>query len=124
MPQGVHAGLLGDASGPQGLTEDALHLADAEGAVRPLSGEQPALWTVATPIIAELFRQEGGQGHQAILVPLGTADVQEHPLAVDVGDVQGDDFGDAQSGTIGGGERRLVLRPRCRLKQQRHLLSA
>jgi hypothetical protein len=45
-------------------------------------------------------------------------------LGVDVADLEGDDFGDAQTGTVGGGERRPVLRSRRRLQQQRDLLDA
>jgi hypothetical protein len=51
-------------------------------------------------------------------------DPQQHALGVDVADLEGDDFRDAQPGAIGGGEGRLVLRPRRRLEQQRDLLDA
>jgi hypothetical protein len=42
----------------------------------------------------------------------------------DIADLERDDLGDAQPGAIGGGECRLVLRPRRRLEQQRDLLDA
>ena len=56
--------------------------------------------------------------------PLPLLDPQQHALGVDVADLERDDFGDAQPGAVGGGERRLVLRPRRRLQQQRDLLDA
>jgi hypothetical protein len=60
----------------------------------------------------------------AVLASLAALDAQQHALGIDVADLQRDDFRDAQPGAIGGGERRLVLRRRCRLQQQRHLLDA
>jgi hypothetical protein len=46
------------------------------------------------------------------------------PLGVDVADPERDHLGDAQAGAVGGGECRLVLRPRCGLQQQHDLLDA
>jgi hypothetical protein len=51
-------------------------------------------------------------------------DPQQHALGVDIAGLEDDDLGDAQSGAVGGGECRLVLRSRRRLKQQRDLLDA
>jgi hypothetical protein len=101
-----------------------LHLADAEGGVGRLAGEQPTLGTIATPRIAELPQQQGRQGHQAVLVSLGGADVQEHPLAVDVGDVQGDGFGDTPSGGVGGLQQEPVAWVGDGLEEPRHLVAA
>ena len=60
----------------------------------------------------------------AVLASLATLDAQQHALGIDVADFQRDDFRDAQPGAVGGGERRLVFRRRCRLQQQHHLLDA
>jgi hypothetical protein len=51
-------------------------------------------------------------------------DPQQHALGVDVADLECDDLGDAQPGAVGGGECRLVLRPRRRMEQQRDFLDA
>ena len=60
----------------------------------------------------------------AILATLALLNPQQHAFGVDVADLEGDDFGDAQTGAVGGGERRRVLRSRRRLQQQRDLLDA
>jgi len=60
----------------------------------------------------------------AVLATLALLDPQQHTLGVDVADLEGDDFGDTQTGAIGGGECRLVLWPRRRLQQQGDLFDA
>jgi hypothetical protein len=59
-----------------------------------------------------------------IFAPLAALDPQQHALGIDIADLERDDFGDAQPGAVCGGERRLVLRSRRRLEQQRDLLDA
>ena len=51
-------------------------------------------------------------------------DPQQHALGIDIADLERDDLGDAQPGAVCGGQRRLVLRPRRRLEQQRDLRDA
>jgi len=60
----------------------------------------------------------------AVLAALALFDPQQHALGVDIADLEGDHLGDAQPGAVGGGECRLVLRSRRRLKQQCDLLDA
>jgi hypothetical protein len=55
---------------------------------------------------------------------LALLDPQQHALGIDIADLERDDLGDAQSSAVCGGERRLVLRPRRRLEQQRDLFDA
>ena len=45
-------------------------------------------------------------------------------FAVDVGDLERDDFGGAQAGAVGYAQRRLVLQRRLDIEQPRHLLDA
>jgi hypothetical protein len=52
----------------------------------------------------------------AVLATLALLDPQKHALGVDVADPERDNLGDAQTGAVGGGECRLVLRSRRRLK--------
>jgi hypothetical protein len=58
------------------------------------------------------------------LAPLAALDAQQHALGIDIVRFECHHFGDAQAGSIGRGERGLVLRSCCRLKQQRDLLDA
>ena len=51
----------------------------------------------------------------AVLTPLAALHAQQHALGIDVADLESDNFRDAQPGAVGNGERRLVLRRRCRL---------
>ena len=60
----------------------------------------------------------------AVLATLALLDSQQHALGVDITGLERDYFRDAQSSAIGGGECRLVLRPRRRLEQQRDLFDA
>jgi hypothetical protein len=55
---------------------------------------------------------------------LAALDAQQHALGIDIVRFECHHFGDAQAGPIGRGERGLVLRSCCRLKQQRDLLNA
>jgi len=59
----------------------------------------------------------------AVFTAFALLDPQLHALGVDIADLERDHLGDAQPGAIGGGECRLVLRPRRRLEQQRDLLD-
>ena len=52
----------------------------------------------------------------AILPALALLNAEQHPLAVDIGDLQVGDLGNAQAGTIGDAERGLVLDTGCRLQ--------
>jgi hypothetical protein len=64
------------------------------------------------------------QHEVAVFAALTLFDPQEHALGVDLADLERDDLGNAQPGTLGDGEFRLALRPRRCLEQQRDLLDA
>jgi hypothetical protein len=65
-----------------------------------------------------------GKHCKAILAPLALLDAQQHALGFDVRHLQRHDFGDPQSGAIGGAQCGLVLRPGGRLQQPCDLLQA
>ena len=100
-------------SGSTGLRPETASLAAAM--------HQPS---ALAPPVAQQFEQLRRQHGVAILAALALLDPQQHALGVDVADLERDHLGDAQTGAVGGGECRLVLRPRCRLEQQRDLLDA
>ena len=73
---------------------------------------------------AQQFEQLRRQHRVAVLVALAALDAQQHPLGIDIADLERNNLRDAQPGAVRGGERCLVLWRRCRLQQQRHLLDA
>src|SRR6266545_1789829 len=66
------------------------------------SGEQPGCRAVLEPVGAECFEQSWRERHAAILAPLGLADVEHHPGAVDVLDAQSHNLTDAQAAAVSG----------------------
>ena len=130
VPQRVRRHPLLDPGGLGGGVDGAVELAGRQRLDRVAAGKQPASRQqhAAPPALpppgAQQFEQLRRQHGVAVLAALALLDPQQHALGVDIADLERDNFGDAQPGAVGGGERRLVLRPRCRLQQQRHLLDA
>ena len=130
VPQRVRRHPLLDPGGLGGGVDGAVELAGRERLDRVAAREQPAARQqhaappALPPPVAQQFEQLRRQHGVAIFAALAALDPQQHALAVDVADLERDDLGDAQPGAVGGGERRLVLRPRRRLEQKRDLLGA
>src|SRR5262249_40975661 len=74
-------------------------------------GKQPALRSALPPPRAQHFEQPWREHGVAVLAALALLDPDQHALAVNVRDRQGDHFGGAQPGPIGNAQRRLVLKP-------------
>src|ERR1051326_3406545 len=62
--------------------------------------------------------------HVAILVALALLDPDDHPLAVDVGDLERDHLAGAQARPIAHAQSRLVLEPGCGIEEARNLFRA
>ena len=130
VPQRVRRDALGDPRGLGGGADDTAELAGGQRLDRVAAGKQPASRqqqaapSPFAPPGAQQFEQLRRQHRMAVLAALAAFDAQQHALRIDVADLERDDFRDAQPGAVRGGERRLVLWPRCRLQQQRHLLDA
>ena len=88
--------------------------------VRP--GNSQPCGRAARHQVAQQFEQTRRKHHVAVLAAFALLDADEHPLAVDVGDLERDDLGGAQARAIGHAQRRLVLEPGRRIEQPRHLL--
>src|SRR6266481_6074257 len=88
------------------------------------SGKQPPLWTGRLVPGAQQLEQMRREHHVAILVALALFDPDHHALAVDVGYLQRDYLGHAQSGAIGHTQCRLVFEPRCRIEKTCDFLRA
>src|SRR6201995_395117 len=81
------------------------------------SGKQPPLWACHLVPGAQQLKQMRRQHHVAVLVALALFDPDHHALAVDVGYLQRNHFGHAQSGPIGHTQCHLVFEPRCRIEK-------
>src|SRR5665213_757403 len=71
----------------------------AAGRMPPVAGKQPycRLAQEYSPVGAQRFEQGRTQHHVAVLAALAAADMNHHPLAVDVADLQSSHFGPACS---------------------------
>src|ERR1700684_753349 len=70
------------------------------GLVRPSSGEEPVLGLAPPPIDAQDLQQAERRHYLARELAIALADVDDHPLAVDVGDLQIESFLTTKSGTV------------------------
>ena len=130
VPQRVRRYPFLDPGSLGGGVDGAVELAGRERLDRIATREQPAARQqraeppALSPPGAQQFEQLRRQHGVPIFAALAAFDPQQHPLGIDIADLERDDFGDAQPGAVCGGERRLVLRTRRRLQQKRHLLDA
>jgi len=101
----VHTGL------GQGLLEGDLDAGDRQGLLGGWlpppaatgSREEPLRMAMGLPELSQKFKSPPGQRDVAILVPLA-ADVQEQAVAVDIGNLQGPAFGQAQPAGVDRGQ--------------------
>jgi len=130
VPQCMRRDALGNPGCLGGGADNPAELAGRQRLNRVAAGKQPAsrqqqaLPPPLAPPGAQQFEQLRRQHRVAVLAALAALDAQQHALGIDIADLERDDFRDAQSGAVRGGERRLVLRRRCRVQQQHHLLDA
>ena len=104
VAQGVHVSVLAHARRAQRLAKRLLHRRDRHGLVRAGSmraaaahaGEQERGIAVALPALAQQCQGLRRQRHIAVFVPLGRADMDDAPVAVDVAHLQAAAFAQAQ----------------------------
>ena len=123
MAQGVHADALVDAGAPCGFVYGAVELPHGEGRAGNLAGEQPCPRPLDQPPAPQQVEQWLRQHHVTVLVALALIDPDQHAGAVDIADLERDDFGGAQSGAVGDAQRGLVLDVRGRCQQPGHFLG-
>jgi hypothetical protein len=71
--------------------------------------KEPGLELIELPITAEEWQEVGRQHDQTIAFALALADVDHHPLRVDVGALEVTEFGNPYTGGIKGREDRAML---------------
>lgn len=115
MPQGMHRNTLVDLRDRGGGMDGPVELAGAQGfdgvqaRKQPAAIEHLALGAGDAPPDAQAFEQHGREHGVAILVAFALFDAQGHALAVDVADLECNDFTGPQSGAVGEREGGLVL---------------
>jgi hypothetical protein len=85
--------------------------------------KQPSLRPSQPPICAQNPQQLRREHDVAILAALALLDPDHHSLAVDVGDLEKNDFQHAQSGGINRGQRGAAFEARDRLQEADDLVS-
>ncbi len=102
----------------------AVELARGERVHSVLAGKQPPLRPRQLPPGPQQGQKMRRQHHVPVLAPFALLDADDHPGAVDVGDLERDDLGRAQSRAVSDAQRRLVLEAGRRIQEARHLLRA
>src|SRR5271157_5113394 len=72
------------------------------------TGEEPGLGLQFAPVLAQGFQQDGAEHDVPILTALATLDVDDHPLTIDVANLQVCQFVAARSGSIEGHQQNAV----------------
>jgi hypothetical protein len=94
------------------------------GPVRPFSGKEPVLRLPPTPVSAQQLQQLGREHDLTWIASLALADVDDHPLAVNVSDLQIEGFLATQPGTVVHGQQSPMLRVRRDVEQGADLFPA
>src|ERR1700687_194862 len=130
MAQGVRMDVLMlEAGAERGLlARSPQHLGGDRTARRmpPVAGKQPlgGLVPKPAPVAAQRFEQRRTQHHVPVLAPLAAADMNHHPLAVDVGYLQPRHFRPSYSRGIERHEQDALKRRLGGIDQTRDLLLA
>src|SRR5450631_2642822 len=124
VTKGVRGHRLADLGHPGRGIAGAPELTRRHRVDRVHSGKQPPLWTRRVVPRAQQLEQMRRKHHVAVLVTLALFDPDHHALAVDVGYLQRNHLGHAQSGPIGHTQCRLVFEPRCGIEKTRDFFRA
>ena len=97
------------AAGP-GIAAGSLHGAGGEMEVRTPGGKEPGTGgAVDAKVGTENFQEAGGEHGVTVFASLAVIDADEHALAIDAGELEGDGFGDAEAGSVAGEEDGAVF---------------
>src|SRR6201984_2036612 len=93
VPQRMNADTLGDAGTPGCQANDPMELArtrmlPAVARKQPeLTGRHPSLLARDAPPLAQYLKKVGRENDIAILLPLALFDPDDHPIAIDIGEL-------------------------------------
>src|SRR6516164_6042571 len=115
VPQRMNADTLGDAGTPGCQANDPMQLARTRmlpavaGKQPGLSGRHPALLARDAPPFVQYLKQDGRENDVSILLALALFDPDDHPVTIDIGELERYDLRGAQPGGISQAQDRLVL---------------
>jgi len=130
VPQRMNADTLGDAGTPRCQTNDAMQLARTRmlpavaGKQPGLTGRHPALLARNAPPFMQYLEKDDRENDVPILLALALLDPDEHPVTVDIGELERYDLRGSQAGGISQAQNRPVLDVRRRSEQPTDLLRA
>ncbi len=124
VPQRVQRHVLLDPGCLCGGVAGTIELARGHRLHGVAAWKQPARGPCRPPPDAQQFEQARRKHHVTVLAAFALFHADDHPLAVDVGDLERDDLGGAQARAIGDAQGRLVFEPGRSIEQPCHFLRA
>src|SRR5271168_3144974 len=130
VPQRMNADTLGDAGTPRCQTNDPMQLARTRmlpavaGKQPGLTGRHPALLARNAPPFVQYIEQDGRENDVPILLTLALFDPDDHPVTIDIGELERYDLRGSQAGGVSQAQERLVLDVRRRREQPTDLFRA
>src|SRR6201998_742125 len=130
VAQRMNADTLGDAGTPRCQANDPMQLAGSPvspavaGKQPGLTGRHPALLARNAPPFMQYLEQDGRENAVAILLALALLDPDDHPVTIDIGELERYALRGSQTGGISQAEDRPVLDIRRRGEQPTDLLRA
>src|SRR6516162_9133021 len=115
MPQCMNADALGNAGACRGQANDPVELArtgmlPAVAGKQPrLTGRHPSLLARDAPPFAQYLEKVGRENDIPILLPLALFDPDDHPVTIDIGELERYDLRGSQAGGVSQAQERLVL---------------
>src|SRR6516165_2860040 len=115
VPQRMNADTLGDAGTPGCQANDPMQLARTRmlpavaGKQPGLTGRHPALLARDAPPFMQYLKQDGRENDVSILLALALLDPDEHPVTIDIGELERYDLRGSQAGGISQAQDRPVL---------------
>src|SRR6201981_3593420 len=115
VPQRMNADTLGDAGTPGCPANDPMQLARTRmlpavaGKQPGLTGRHPALLARDAPPFVQYLEQDGRENDVPILLALALLDPDDHPVTIDIGELERYDLRGSQAGGISQAQDRSVL---------------
>src|SRR5712672_3960231 len=115
VPQRMNADTLGDAGTPGCQANDPMQLARTRmlpavaGKQPGLTGRHPALLARDAPPFMQYLKQDGRENDVSILLALALLDPDEHPVTINIGELERYDLRGSQAGGVSQAQDRLVL---------------
>jgi hypothetical protein len=101
VPRRVHRAVFARAAFLDQTAKATLHVAGGDRSVRLVARGKPGAWPAQAPAGAELLEQTQRQRHQPILGALALAHVDHPAGAVEVADLQVQQFAQTQAAAVG-----------------------